>query len=469
MRTDLAAHRVALAVTDQAPIFELAVPCEVFGIDRPDLADPWYDLQVCTVDPGTTVAHGFVAHGAGDMDDLVRADTVVVPACANVHRAPSPELVEAVRAAHTAGARIAAICSGAFVLAAAGLLDGRRATTHWMHTHELARRHPEVCLDPKVLYVEDGGIYTSAGTAAGLDLCLELVRVDHGAAVANALARRLVTPPHRTGGQAQYVELPAVARDDTTLGPLLEWARGRLDGPLTLTDLARQAGISRRTLARRFEETIGVPPCAGSSRSASAVRNTCWKPARCPWNRCPPPAGSAVRRIYAVTSSATWASRRRRTASPSSAVMVPATDHPRPVCRCVGIADRPVQLRPGRRKAPPCVTRDPVEATGFESQACRRRTAPDVTAASPASQRRVPHPVADRHRVRTELRLADFRPPVAAIGQVLTEHPQLALVPRTVSSVRLVSTDLRHIRIGGEKYPGGQQASSCGCTGPRAG
>ncbi|WP_328470617.1 GlxA family transcriptional regulator [Streptomyces sp. NBC_00448] len=260
MRTDLAAHRVALAVTDQAPIFELAVPCEVFGIDRPDLTDPWYDLQVCTVDPGTTVAHGFVAHGAGDMDDLVRADTVVVPACANVHRAPSPELVEAVRAAHTAGARIAAICSGAFVLAAAGLLDGRRATTHWMHTHELARRHPEVCLDPKVLYVEDGGIYTSAGTAAGLDLCLELVRVDHGAAVANALARRLVTPPHRMGGQAQYVELPAVARDDTTLGPLLEWARGRLDGPLTLTDLARQAGISRRTLARRFEETIGVPP-----------------------------------------------------------------------------------------------------------------------------------------------------------------------------------------------------------------
>ncbi|NDZ77850.1 helix-turn-helix domain-containing protein [Streptomyces sp. SID10853] len=260
MRTDPAAHRVAIAVTDQAPLFELAVACEVFGIDRPDLADPWYDLRVCAADPGTTVAHGFVAHGAAGLDELVRADTVVVPACANVHRGPQPELVDAVRAAHTAGARIAAICSGAFVLAAAGLLDGRRATTHWMHAGELARRHPDVRLDPKVLYVEDGGVYTSAGTAAGIDLCLELVRTDHGAAVANALARRLVTPPHRTGGQAQYVELPAVARDDTALGPLLEWARARLDRPITLTDLARRAGLSRRTLARRFDEAMGVPP-----------------------------------------------------------------------------------------------------------------------------------------------------------------------------------------------------------------
>ncbi|MFE2376777.1 helix-turn-helix domain-containing protein [Streptomyces sp. NPDC059398] len=260
MRTDLAAHRVALAVTEQAPIFELAVACEVFGIDRPDLADPWYDLRVCAAAPGTTVAHGFVAGGAGDLDDLVLADTVVVPACANVHREQPAELVEAVRAAHAAGARVAAICSGAFVLAAAGLLDGRRATTHWMHADELNRRHPDVRLDPKVLYVEDGGVYTSAGTAAGIDLCLELVRVDHGASVANALARRLVTPPHRAGGQSQYVELPAVGRDDITLGPLLDWARARLDRSITLADLARQASLSRRTLARRFEETIGVPP-----------------------------------------------------------------------------------------------------------------------------------------------------------------------------------------------------------------
>lgn len=260
MRKHFAAHKVAVAVTPGAPIFELAVPCEVFGIDRPDLADPWYDLRLCGTDPDTPVACGFVAQGTGDMADLAQADTVVVPSCANVHESPPAPLVEAVRAAHAAGARIAAICSGAFVLAAAGLLEGRRATTHWMHAEELARRHPGVHVDPRVLYVEDGGVFTSAGTAAGIDLCLELVRLDHGVTVVNALARRVVTPPHREGGQAQYVELPAVARNDTHLAPLLEWARAQLDLPLTLDDLAQRANLSRRTLARRFEETVEMSP-----------------------------------------------------------------------------------------------------------------------------------------------------------------------------------------------------------------
>lgn len=238
----------------------MAVPCEVFGIDRPDLADPWYELQICAIRPETRIAHGFLAQETGDMDSLARADTVVIPSCAEVHESPPEELVEAVRAAYAAGARIAAICSGAFVLAAAGLLDGRRATTHWMHAQELARRHPKVDVDPKVLYTEDEGIYTSAGTAAGIDLCLELVRADHGSNVVNALARRLVTPPHREGGQSQYVELPALARDDTRLAPLLEWARTQLDQPLTLDDLARRANLSKRTLARRFEEALEMPP-----------------------------------------------------------------------------------------------------------------------------------------------------------------------------------------------------------------
>lgn len=253
-------HRVAVAVTTGAPIFELAVPCEIFGIDRPDLADPWYDLQVCSPEPDTVVGGGFLAQAAGDMSDLAGADTVVVPSCANTHADPPPALVEAVREAHRAGARIAGICSGAFVLAAAGLLDGRRATTHWMHADQLTRRHPGVEVDPKVLYVEDGGIFTSAGTAAGIDLCLELVRRDHGAAVANMLARRLVTPPHRSGGQAQYIELPATPHQKTTLAPLLDWARTHLDEPLTLDALAHQAHLSRRTLARRFEETLEMPP-----------------------------------------------------------------------------------------------------------------------------------------------------------------------------------------------------------------
>lgn len=261
MRTNVArAHRVAVAVTEQAPIFELAVPCEVFGIDRPELADPWYDLQVCSVDPDTTVAAGFVASAAATMTELAQADTVIVPACASVHTHPPSALVEAVRDAYEAGARIAGICSGAFVLAAAGILDGRRATAHWMHADELAARHPAIDVDPSVLYVDDRGVFTSAGTAAGIDLCLELIRQDHGTAVVNALARRLIVPPHRDGGQAQYVRLPAAAPDDTKLAPLLDWARTHLHEPLTLDDLARHSHLSRRTLARRFHDALGLSP-----------------------------------------------------------------------------------------------------------------------------------------------------------------------------------------------------------------
>lgn len=255
-----APHRVALAFTAGAPLFELAVPVEVFGTDRPELADPWYQLQICTPEPDTVVAGGFLAHGADDMDGLTVADTVVVPACANIGAHPPTALVEAIAAAHAAGARVAGICTGAFVLAAAGLLDGRRATTHWMHASELAERYPDVQVEPDVLYVEDAGVFTSAGTAAGIDLCMELVRRDHGAAVANALARRLVVPPHRDGNQAQYVQLPATTCDDTTVAELLDWARANLHRPLTLADLARQAHLSRRTLARRFHDTLGLSP-----------------------------------------------------------------------------------------------------------------------------------------------------------------------------------------------------------------
>jgi AraC family transcriptional activator FtrA len=166
-----------------------------------------------------------------------------------------------VREAHDRGARVTAICSGAFVLAAAGLLNGRRAATHWMHADELARRFPQVRVDASVLYVEDEGIFTSAGTAAGLDLCLELVRQDHGSAVANALARRLVIPPHRDGGQAQFVQGPPPAgADDADLGRVLDWAVRRLDQPLTLKDMAEMAHVSTRTLARRFDAVVGMSP-----------------------------------------------------------------------------------------------------------------------------------------------------------------------------------------------------------------
>lgn len=253
-------HVVTVAVTPGAPIFELAVPCEVFGIDRPELVDPWYEFRLCAVEPGPTpVAGGFSVEAPKGLEALADSDTIIVAACTNVHAAPSPALLEALRDAHARGARIAAICSGAFVLAAAGLLAGRRATTHWMHADELSRRYPDVEVDPSVLYVQAGTIFTSAGTAAGLDLCLELVRQDHGAGVANMLARRLVVPPHRGGGQAQFVETPIREAGDSLAG-LLDWALARLGEPLTLADLARAAHLSTRTLARRFQTAVGMTP-----------------------------------------------------------------------------------------------------------------------------------------------------------------------------------------------------------------
>jgi AraC family transcriptional activator FtrA len=253
-------HVVAVAVTPGVPIFELAVPCEVFGIHRSDLADPWYEFRLCGVRPGrTAVAAGFSVDTAYGLDVLADSDTVIVPACTNVHAAPPGALLEALRDAHARGARIAAICSGAFVLAAAGLLAGRRAATHWMHADELARRYPDVEVDPSVLYVQDGTVFTSAGTAAGLDLCLELVRCDHGARVANMLARRLVIPPHRAGGQAQFVQTPLPQAGEGLAG-LLDWALARLDQPLTLADLAHASHLSTRTLARRFQAAVGTSP-----------------------------------------------------------------------------------------------------------------------------------------------------------------------------------------------------------------
>lgn len=254
-------HLVAVAVTEGVPLFELAVACEVFGIARPDLADPWYGFRLCAAVPGATrTAAGLVADTEHGLDGLLDADTVVVPACAGVQDEPPAELVEIVQRAHRNGARIISICSGAFVLAAAGLLDGRRAAVHWMHAATLQLRYPEVDVDPAVLYIDHGDVVTSAGTAAGLDACLHVVRRDHGAAVANSLARRLVVAPHRPGGQAQYVEAPIAAEHTQTLAPALEWALRHLDEQITVDGLARQVTMSARTFARRFAAEMGTTP-----------------------------------------------------------------------------------------------------------------------------------------------------------------------------------------------------------------
>lgn len=249
---------VALAVTDGMLHYELSVAVEIFGSDLTHVVDPWYDFSLCGSGP---VHIGRLRlepdHG---LDHLAHADTVIVPGWADTDLDPPAELVEAVRAAHAAGARVASLCTGAFVLGAAGLLDGRRATTHWAHTQELARRHPSAAVDPDVLYVDNGDVLTSAGKAAAMDLCLHLVRLDHGSANANKIARRLVVPPHRDGGQAQFIATPLPAPGNHPLGELFPWALERLDQPLTVEHLARQARMSSRHLGRHFKHLTGTTP-----------------------------------------------------------------------------------------------------------------------------------------------------------------------------------------------------------------
>jgi AraC family transcriptional activator FtrA len=253
-------HRVAIAVHEHTMLLELAIAAEVFGVDRSHLATggDWYDLTVCTPDgaparwlPDAATA-GFAA--------LPDADTVVVPSTSALDARPDPALLSALRSAHDRGARIASLCTGAFVLAAAGLLDGRTATTHWLHAEELARTHPLVRVRADVLYVDEGRVLTSAGKTAALDLCVHMVRHDHGAAAANGLVRTLVGPGHRPGGQAQYIAPPSTPRTADGLAAALDRARARLDRPLTVEDLARAAGLSSRHLARRMRTELGTGP-----------------------------------------------------------------------------------------------------------------------------------------------------------------------------------------------------------------
>jgi transcriptional regulator GlxA family with amidase domain len=238
--------------------FELALAQEVFGSAPAAVPGPWYDVSVC----GTHAVRvgRFLLEPDRGLDRLAHADTVVVPALADIDEDPPADLVEAVRAAHASGARVVSLCTGAFVLAAAGLLDGLSATTHWAHTEELAARYPRVRVDPDVLYVDNGSVLTSAGKAAAMDLCLHLVRRDHGSVIANVVARRLVVPPHRPGGQAQFVTTPVPARDGHPLAELLPWVMRRLDQPLTVEDLARQANMSSRHLGRHFRSVTGTTP-----------------------------------------------------------------------------------------------------------------------------------------------------------------------------------------------------------------
>jgi AraC family transcriptional regulator, transcriptional activator FtrA len=260
-RTTDRRHRVVALVYDRLGLFELAIVVEVFALPRPELEVPWYDFGICSVDPGPVRATGPVRIAASrSLHSIERADTVVVPGWRDPAEVPPARLLAAVRRAHGRGARVVSICSGVFVLAAAGLLDGKRATTHWRYTDELRRRYPRIRVEPDVLYVDEGSVLTSAGSAAGIDLCMHLVRLDHGSEIANQVARRLVVSPHRDGGQAQFIARPMPRRPERGLARAIDWALAHLDRPLTVGDLARQSAMSPRTLMRRFRTEMGATP-----------------------------------------------------------------------------------------------------------------------------------------------------------------------------------------------------------------
>lgn len=257
----MALRKVAVLLFPGIHLFEFGVACEAFGYDRSDDGLPSYDFVVAseTAEPVPTY-NGFSINAEARFDQALDAELVVVTAGAEVDVPPS--VAATLAAAYDRGAAVMGLCSGAFALGAAGLLDGRRCTTHWRHAAALAERFPAAEVDPNVLYVCDGRVYTSAGTAAGLDLCLHLIRNEHGAEVANAVARRMVVPPQRAGGQAQYIETPMPTATSDGLAELMDDLLLRLAEPHSVNSMARQLNMSPRTFARRFTEATGTTPHA---------------------------------------------------------------------------------------------------------------------------------------------------------------------------------------------------------------
>ncbi|MGV1010116.1 MAG: GlxA family transcriptional regulator [Dermatophilaceae bacterium] len=251
---------VAVVLPDEPAIFELGVLCEVFGIDRTADGVPPIDFRVCSTQPGTLVPmrNGLAVTAPYGLDAVAGADVVAVPAT-QTRAFPEP-LLQAVRSAHAGGAVVLSVCSGIEVLAAAGLLDGRPCACHWFHAAEFVTRYPTVQVDSDVLFVDDGDIVTSAGTAAGIDACLHLVRRELGAEAATRIARRMVVPPQRDGGQRQFIDLPIPPTSEDSLAPVLGWMEEHLDQDLPIRELARRAAMSERTFARRFVAETGTTP-----------------------------------------------------------------------------------------------------------------------------------------------------------------------------------------------------------------
>lgn len=253
--------RVVAVAYDGLCAFEYGVAAELFGLARPELGVDWYRFETVSPDRGPLRTTGGVAlHVSTDLRRLSRAGTIVLPGWRDPAEPPPEALLFAIRRAHNRGARVMSICSGVFVLAATGLLDGRQATTHWRYTARLAQMFPHVDVQPDVLYVDNGSVLTSAGSAAGIDLGLHLIRRDYGAEVANQVARRLVVSPHRHGGQAQFIDVNVHSEAPDSLGELLAWASANLDRPLRVEGLAARAHLAPRTLARRFRKEVGTTP-----------------------------------------------------------------------------------------------------------------------------------------------------------------------------------------------------------------
>jgi len=265
-------HLVVALAYDRLCTFEFGCVTELFALERPELGVPWYRFAVCAAEPGPIRAAGGITIAAPHKPALLaRADTIVIPGWRDADELPPAALLKKIHRAYERGARLCSICSGVFVLAAAGVLDGKTVTTHWRYADKLQQRYPQLRVQPDALYVDEGQIITSAGSAAGLDMLLHLVRRDHGSAIANRVAQRLVVPPHREGGQAQFVPRPVAHDESSRLAKLMDWVRGHPAEPHTLRSLAERAAMSPRTLQRQFRDATGMAPYEWVVRERVAI------------------------------------------------------------------------------------------------------------------------------------------------------------------------------------------------------
>ena len=265
-------HLVVALAYDRLCTFEFGCTVELFALERPELGVDWYQFAVCAIEPGQIrAAGGFTIDAPYQPELLERADTIVIPGWRDADEAPPEPLLALLRAAHARGARLCSICSGVFVLAAAGLLDGLRATTHWRYADKLARRYPAIEVLPDDLYVDSGQVITSAGSAAGLDMLLHLVRRDYGAHVGNLVAQRLIVAPHREGGQAQFLPRPMAHDEKGRLTKLMDWIRTHPADDHSVASMAQRAAMSERTLQRQFQDATGFTPIEWVTRERIAL------------------------------------------------------------------------------------------------------------------------------------------------------------------------------------------------------